>query len=206
MITQADNSIARDPRERFLAMLPKIRARANAAFRGCRPAQREDLVAEVVAGAYCAFARLVERGKIELAHPTPLARYAVRQARGGRRVGAKLNIRDVSSDYCRKHKEIPLERLDRFDRRAEEWREVVVEDRQAAPADVAACRVDFAEWLRRLPARKARLARALAGGESTKEAARIFRISPARVSQVRRELKESWEAFQGGRRSEAAGA
>jgi hypothetical protein len=112
------------------------------------------------AGAYCAFARLVERGKAELAHPTPPARYAVRPARGGRRVGAKLTIRDASSDPCR---------------------------------------LDFAEWLRRL-------ARALSGGESTKEAARGFRISRPRVSQVRRERKESWEAFQGGRPSKAAGA
>jgi hypothetical protein len=69
--------------------------------------------------------------------------------------------------------------------------------KRATPADVAACRIDFAEWLRRLTARLRRIALALAAGETTSAAARMFGVSPARISQIRDLLKRSWEAFQG---------
>jgi transposase-like protein len=78
-----------------------------------------------------------------------------------------------------------------------------VEDKRATPADVAACRIDFAEWLRRLTARLRKIALALAAGETTSAAARMFGVTPARISQIRQWLKESWEAFQGEARVEA---
>jgi hypothetical protein len=37
---------------------------------------------------------------------------------------------------------------------------------------------------------------ALAGGERTADAARRFKISPGRMSQLRRESEQSWERFQ----------
>ena len=67
----------------------------------------------------------------------------------------------------------------------------------ATPAEVAACRIDFAEWLRRLTGRLRRIALALASGETTKGAAEKFGLSPARISQLREWLRKSWEAFQG---------
>jgi hypothetical protein len=72
-----------------------------------------------------------------------------------------------------------------------------VEDKRATPADVAACRIDFAEWLRRLSVRLRKIALALAAGETTKGAAEQFGLSPARISQIREGLKKNWEAFQG---------
>ena len=46
----------------FLAMLPAIRRSAQVAFRKLPPELRHDLIEEVVANSYVAFARLVERG------------------------------------------------------------------------------------------------------------------------------------------------
>jgi DNA-binding NarL/FixJ family response regulator len=69
--------------------------------------------------------------------------------------------------------------------------------KRATPAEVAACRIDFAEWLRRLTARLRKIALALASGETTKGAAEQFGLSPARISQLREWLKKSWEEFQG---------
>ena len=67
--------------QRFLDMLLTIRRVARYAFRHKHPAAREDLVAEVVANVYCAFLRLVARGQANLALPTTLAWFAVRQVR-----------------------------------------------------------------------------------------------------------------------------
>ena len=72
-----------------------------------------------------------------------------------------------------------------------------MEDKRATPAEIAACRIDFAEWLRRLTVRLRKIALALAAGEMTKGAAERFGLSPARISQLREGLKKSWEVFQG---------
>ena len=185
-------------REKFLSLLPAIREQARFAFRKEDPERRQELTSEVVANCWVAFVRLVERGLLEVVYPTPLAQFAIRQVRDGRRVGAKLNVRDVSSPYAQRLKRFSLGRLDRFDERTGEWKEILLEDRNAGPADTAAARLDIAAWLASLPNQKRRVAALLATGETTKRAARKFKVSPGRISQLRRELQEAWQDFQGG--------
>jgi len=55
----------------------------------------------------------------------------------------------------------------------------------------------FANWLRRLSRRNRRIAQFLALGNRTSDTARKFKVSEGRVSQLRRELAESWRAFVG---------
>jgi hypothetical protein len=181
----------------FVAMLPAIRRTAQISFRKIRPELRDELIEEVVANCYVAYARLIERGQADRALPSPLARYAIAQVRAGRRVGNHLRIRDVMSGYAQFKKDFFVERLDSFDDEEDCWQQILIEDKRATPADVAACRIDFAEWLRRLTARLRKIALALASGETTKGAAEKFGLSPARISQLREWLKKSWEAFQG---------
>ena len=178
-------------------MLPAIRRQARLAFRHLDPEAREEAVEEAVANALVAYVRLFERGKVELAYPSVLALYAIRQVSEGRRMGTKLNVRDVSSEYCRLKKGLQLERLDRFDRETGEWLEVVVEDRHAGPAETAAARIDIGEWFRRLPRHVRKIAKTLASGERTGAVAKRYRVSPGRVSQIRKELAASWRQFQG---------
>ncbi len=130
--------------------------------------------------------------------PSPLVRFAITQIRVGRRVGSRLRIGDALSSYAQYRKEFSVERLDHFSEEKGCWGEILVEDKRATPADVAACRIDFAEWLRRLTARLRKIALALAAGETTSAAARMFSVTPARISQIRDLLKRSWEAYQGG--------
>jgi uncharacterized protein YicC (UPF0701 family) len=184
-------------REKFLSILPAIKEQARFAFRNEDPDRRAELTAEVVANCWAAFVRLVERGMIDVVYPTPLAGFAIKQVLVGRRVGAKLNVRDVSSEYCQARKQITVERLDKFDERKGEWKEVLVEDRHAGPADTAAARIDIGEWFNRLPKHKRRIAKTLATGETTKTTARKFGVSPGRISQTRRELQKAWQDFQG---------
>jgi hypothetical protein len=178
-------------------MLPAIRHSARIAFRKLPPELRHDLIAEVVANSYVAFARLVGRGQADRASASPLARYAIAQVRVGRRVGSRLRIGDALSNYAQFRKQFSVERLDHFSEQKGCWGEILVEDKRATPADVAAWRIDIAEWLRRLTARLRKIALALASGETTTAAAEMFGVSPARISQIRDLLRRSWEAFQG---------
>jgi hypothetical protein len=79
----------------FLAMLPTIRRQLKVAFRGLDPEARAEAVQEGVCNAMLAYLRLHERGEVEKAYATPLAQYAARQIRDGRKVGGKLNIKNA---------------------------------------------------------------------------------------------------------------
>jgi hypothetical protein len=182
----------------FLAMLPAIRRQAQITFRKVPLELRHDLIQEVIANCFTAYARLVELGQEDVAFPSALARFAVAQIRVGRRVGNRLRIRDVMSAYAQHRKKFQVESLHYFDEEENCWQEIVVEDKRATPAEIAACRIDFSSWLRKLPRQRRKIALALAGGESTTEAAKTFGVTAARISQLRQWLKESWEAFQGG--------
>jgi hypothetical protein len=150
-----------------------------------------------LANAFCAFDRLVQRRKEADDHPTPLAWYAIKQVRTGRRVGGKLNIDDITSPYARASRGIAAERRGKFDHENNEWRAVLVEDRRAGPAEIAASRIDVAAWFRSLDRTKRRIAKLLARGEATGTVARKFGLSPGRISQLRAELQQSWLTMQG---------
>ena len=182
---------------RFLAMLPAIEAQARFAFRRLDPEAREDAIQETIANALVAFVRLVQREKTNVAFPTALVRFAVAQIHDGRRVGNRLNVRDVLSPYAQQQKGIRVERLDRFDEEDNEWVEAVVEDDRTPIPDQVAFRCDFPAWLERLSRRNRRIAEALAVGHTTSAEARRFRVSPGRISQLRRDLQRSWQEFQG---------
>ena len=126
-----------------------------------------------------------------------LARFAIKQVRVGRRVGSKLNVRDVTSPYCQVRKGVKLQRLNGAHQHGGRWQDIVVEDKTATPADIVATRIDFADWLTTLGCKKRRIAKVLATGESTSVAARKAKVSPGRISQIRSELKDAWHEFQG---------
>ncbi len=197
MIAPARRLRARTLQARFLELLPHILAQAQMAFRKEKPERREELIAEVQANCWSSFLRLMNRGLQDVIYPTPLAQYAIRQVRSGRKVGSSLNVNDVSSDYAQKAKGIVVESLDRYYQHKDEWKEVLVEDRHAGPAETAASRIDFAAWLKSLPRRSRKIAETLATGETTKSAARKHRVSAGRISQIRRELMDNWREFQG---------
>jgi hypothetical protein len=126
-----------------------------------------------------------------------LARFAIAQVRVGRQVGNHLRIRDAMSHYAQQQKGFQVEPIYYFNDEENCWQEIVVEDKKATPAEIAACRIDFSSWLRLLPRRRRKIALALAGGETTTEAAKQFGVTAARISQLRQWLNESWESFQG---------
>ena len=99
------------------------------------------------------------------------------------------------SERCRRSKGMQIESLHHWDAQDQEWQEVLVEDKSVTPADLAASRIDFPAWLDTLRTRDRAVAESLAAGESTSRVARLFGISAARISQLRRELMDSWREF-----------
>ncbi len=151
----------------FVAMLPTIMSCARAAFRMVGDEAREEAVQNVVANSLVAFVRLVESGKADRAYPTVLAKFGIRQTLDHRLVGGHLRVRDVLSEHAQAKKRFRVERLDTFDCEEDCWREVLVTDRHAGPAEVAAMRIDFDRWMRSLPPRLRKIARVLSTGEVT---------------------------------------
>jgi len=67
---------------------------------------------------------------------------------------------------------------------------------QAHPV-VDARRIDFAHWLSRLPRRNRGIAIILGLGGTAQAVANRFRLSPGRISQLRKEFAENWRLLQG---------
>src|SRR6516225_79312 len=111
--------------DRFLELLPVIRDQAQFAFRRVPLDAREELIQEAVSQVYFLFVRLVQRGKTTLAYATPLAQFAIRRVKAGRRLGSRGNKRDLMSPCAATSQKIAIERLDRFNPRTGEWREVL---------------------------------------------------------------------------------
>lgn len=182
----------------FLAeVLPTVEAIARIRFRSLPPVEREDATAEAVAGAMVTFVRLLRRGKNPTVFAGRLAQIAVLRVLSGRLSSSPDRSEDVLSRMARQQHGFGIESLNtgRSQTRSE-WQALLVEDRRSTPADLAASRIDFSEWLGRMKRRRRQIAETLAAGYRTEEVAELFRLSPSRVSQLRREFENSWRAFQ----------
>jgi hypothetical protein len=174
----------------FLAMLPAIEAQCRRQLARCPCSDREEAMQATITYAAVAYAQLAKRNRLALAYPAPLAAYGLKQYRAGRLVGGRLNSRDTCSKRCQRKGGYSVEPLD-------DWNDVLADSRRATPAEIAALRIDFGDWLKTLSPRDRRLARELARGEATGVVARLLRITAGRVSQLRRELLASWLEFIG---------
>jgi hypothetical protein len=181
----------------FLVMLPVIVRQLRVTFRHLHGEAREEAVAEGVANACATYQRLAKQGRAHLGFPTVLARFAAAQVVDGRQVGSGQNSRDVLSPRAQKLKQFQVERLDRFNDEENQWMEAIVEDPHTPVFDQVCFRLDFPDWLARLSRRNRRIAGYLSLGNSTSAVAKRFRISAARVSQLRREFYNSWQVFCG---------
>jgi hypothetical protein len=173
---------------RFVTFLPRIEAHANINFRNIRcDAMRADHVAETVALAWKWFLALESRGKDASRFVSAIATFAVRAVRCGRRVAGMEKSRDVMNN-CR-------ERI--LTTASNVLSDALTDNSATPPPDAAAFRIDFPRWLDGLPDRDRQLVERHMVGERTMAMARRFRISPARVSQLRRELCRDYSRFHG---------
>jgi DNA-directed RNA polymerase specialized sigma24 family protein len=179
----------------FLALLPWIERQARAAFRDFDAEAKADAVAEVVANVMCAYQRLHERGELARAFPSTLTRFAIAQFHSGRRVGASQNSSDVYFLKRRKRSECSLPRVNELSDAEHPWQEALVDNRRSSVPAQVAFRLDFPCWLDRLPLRNRLAAERLLMGFTTGEVAQELQVSAGRISQLRRELADSWYTF-----------
>ncbi|WP_145284374.1 hypothetical protein [Pirellulimonas nuda] len=161
--------------------MPQIERQVRKLLRGLKGEALDDARSEAVAQAAINYHRLAVQGRESDAYATPLAIYAVRLGRAGRRLGSRLANQDALGPERREDESAG-------------WTELVA-DRHATPAEIAAVRIDFRAWLELLPEPKRRIAQTLAEGETTRGAAELFGVSAGRISQLRRELADNWRAF-----------
>jgi hypothetical protein len=180
----------------FLSLLPEIQQRLQLAFplRGAEAC--EEAIADGVVLCLLSFRRLYEQGRADTVTASNLAWYAAKQIRIGRSASCRQNSQDLMSRYAQRRRGIRVARLDVNEARERDWVVELVQDRRSTVLDHVAARLDVTAWLATLGLRTQRIAADLARGCTTTEVAERFGLSPARISQLRRELARSWAEFQ----------
>jgi hypothetical protein len=194
----------------FLSILPRIELHACVYFRGIRcPQRKDDAVAETVAISWRWFVRLVERGRDPLTFPMALASYAARSVRCGRRLCGQAKGKDMMSPLAQQRQGFGVEPLphsaasrheERYSnvhgqRRQDALEERLRDNTQTPVPEQVAFRIDFPDWLVTLTPRERRMVCEMANGERTLDLSKRFELSPARISQLRRELHNDWRRF-----------
>jgi hypothetical protein len=196
----------------FLSILPRIELHAHIYFRGIRcPQRKDDAVQETVAMSWRWFVRLVEQGKDPLGFPMALASYAARAVKCGRRVCGQEKGKDVLSAIARQRHHFGVEPLPhstattheerysavRGQRQQDAFEERLRDNTQTPVPEQVCFRIDFPDWLTTLSPRERQMVRAMADSERTLDIGKRFELSPARISQLRRELHNDWRQFLG---------
>jgi hypothetical protein len=174
----------------FVAMLPEIQQKLRLAFCRLDPEACEDAIEEGVVHSLLAYVRLEEQGRANVATPSSLAWYSSRHVKRGRPAGNRMNGKEPLSRYAQISNDIEVEL------QPGDWIDALVQDKRAPVADQVAAKIDVGAWFATLTRRMKQIAKDLAFGCSTSEVARKHGVTPGRISQLRRSLEESWEAFQ----------
>ena len=184
---------------RFLAILPRIETHAKIYFRDIRcPHLKADRIAEAIALAWKWFLRLEETGKDATQFISAIATFAAKAVCSGRRLAGMEKAKDVMNPRTQRRHGFTVEKLpDVSMLTTNPLSEALADNTVTPPPDAAAFRVDFPEWMGSLHDRDRRIAESLMVGDRTQETARRFRLSQARVSQLRREFCHDWARFHG---------
>jgi hypothetical protein len=205
------NDASADLQSRFISVLPRIKDQARFYFRSIKcVVHRAECIAETIGVAWKWFCRLAKKGKDATKFASALARLAARAVRAGRRVGAGETANDVMSSVAQRRHNFKIEPLPSprtgYDnllssptgqRDQDVLEERLRDNTRTPPPEQAAFRVDFSRWLKTLTPRKRRIIRAMSLNEKTKNLSRVFKLSPGRISQMRREFHDDWSRFVG---------
>src|SRR5262249_49924260 len=181
------------------AVLPRVERHARAYFRHLRcPQSRQDAVAEAVALAWKWFLSLCARGKDVARFVSVLAGYAARHARAGRARWGLGHGQDAPSPRAQRARGFPVgARPQGSSLGGNVFDEALRDNTQTPVPEQVSFRLDLPAWLLSLAARQRVLAQEMMRGDGTFELAARHGLSPARISQLRRQLCVSWRRFCG---------
>lgn len=183
--------------KKFLSILPRLKQHFHIYFRHvpCRD-KRSDLISEAIALSWRWFVRIAEQGKDATHWPAALASFAARAVRAGRRVCGQLPAKDAMSERAQQRHGFCVGKLPDVSTLSDNpLTEALTDNTQTPPPDGAAFRIDFPAWRRSHSHRNRRLIDDMMLGERTLPLSRKHKLSPARVSQLRRELHDDWERY-----------
>lgn len=183
----------------FLAVLPAVLHHAQIQFRFVRCVHaRDDLHQEALAYGLKWTRLLWARGKDVRDFPSALATYAVLAVRNGRRLCGMCPAKDAMNAATQARLGFTCERLPLCEPPPEAALAHALADntRSDIPAQVA-FRIDFPAWLHTRTRRDRAIIRDMLLDVRTTDLATRHRVSPARVSQLRREYLAGWLSFVG---------
>jgi len=183
----------------FLTIVPRIERHGRVYFRHLRcPDQKEDVIREMIALSWSWFVRLAERDKDATQFPSVLASYAARAVKSGRRLCRQEKAKDALSPRAQtRHSFVVCPLPNRSTLEGNIFDEALRDNTQTEVPDQVAFRLDFPVWRAMYAERDRRLIDDLMAGERTFDLARAYGISPARISQKRREFHRAWQQFHG---------
>jgi hypothetical protein len=160
--------------------------------------RKQELLAEMAAMTWRWFVRLVRRGKDVLKFVGRLAVYAARAISSGRRVCGRERARDAMSASTQRNRGFAVGGLPEVGTLLRGPLADALLDNTVSPVlDQVAFRLDFPAWRRTRTERDRRIIDSMMVGESTARLARLFGVSAARISQLRREFHADWHSFCG---------
>jgi hypothetical protein len=181
----------------FLTMVPRIVTHGQVYFRFVKcPVQREDCIAEMVALSWKWHVRLAQRGKDARRFVSALASFAARAVHSGRRLAGSERPKDVLSGRAQREHAFEVEKLPDFSTlTSNPITEALIDNTQTPIPDQVAFRHDFPAWRLTRTERDRRVVDDLMLGERTLDVSRKYGISPARISQLRRDFHADWLRF-----------
>jgi hypothetical protein len=183
----------------FLSILPRIERHGRVYFRHVRcPDRKADAISEMVALSWHWFLRLAHQGKDATRFPSTLATFAARAVHSGRRLCGAERAKDALSPAAQRRHGFAVGRLpDVSTLNGNPLFDALHDNTRSPVPDQVSFRLDFPAWLASLGARNRSIAQDMAQGHRTGELAEKYGLSPARVSQLRREFYLDWQKFCG---------
>jgi hypothetical protein len=181
----------------YLRLMPTLLRVARHHFRhvGC-PDRRHDLICEVLALCWLWHGRLAAKGRDPAEFATVFAATAAKAVNSGRRLCGCEKARDALSPACQRRRGFTVSPLPSGSAMiGNDFDEALRDNTQTPIPDQVQFRIDFPRWADGLPAQKRTVLERLAGGEKTQEVAAAVGLTPARVSQLRREFHDDYAAF-----------
>jgi hypothetical protein len=181
----------------FLTALPRIEAHGRVYFRSVRCAStKEECLAEMTAISWKWWVHLHKQGKDPSGFIATLATFAARAVKSGRRLCGMEKAKDVMSPRAQQRHQFAVGKLpDISTLSTNPLVEALTDNTQTPPDQQVMFRLDFRSWLGTLDDRRRRIVGDMLLSERTLDLARKYGISPARISQLRRELQFDWEVF-----------
>jgi hypothetical protein len=186
-------------KKEFVELLPRIDQHASVYFRDFRknPEKFEDALQEARGIAWVSFLTLKRKGRKPESFISRIADFAVKHTRFGRKLTGAESAKDAMSPRAQRDKGFFVQSLPRLDTAGGENEALdgLQDNTQTPPDEQAAFRIDYPAWLKQYSQRDRAITIDMSHGERTQDLAKKYKLSQGRLSQMRGERHEDWEAF-----------